>query len=115
MMPEDVEGSFDGGGSVRWEVIVEEDDDRQGHSVPHGATGRKSNGVDKRPGHGKYFRVVMKVPTAAGPRAAFLRQFNVPEVNGTIEVRLPLERIEKQIRVKWDADGPLPPATASST
>jgi hypothetical protein len=102
-MPDDVEGSFDGGGSVRWEVVVAEDDDRRGSSVPVEETGRKSKGVDKRAG--TYFRVLLKAPEEEPARQQFLDQF-APWVQGdTVEVRLPLSKTQaKQIRVKWDGD-----------
>ena len=111
-MPDDVEGSFDGGGSVRWQVVVEEDDGGQSESVPVGA-GRKSKGVEKKAK--KYFRVLMKAPTSQPERQQFLDQFAEWVKADTVEVRLPLsDEVEKQIRVKWDVNGPLSPTSPAS-
>jgi hypothetical protein len=116
-MPEDVGGNFDGGGSVHWEVITEEDDDSQAASDPHGKGGRKSRGVDKK--NKTYFRVIMRVPENPAQRQAFLRQFNVAESGGTVEVTLPIERrppnadTPKQITVTWNGNGPGGGATSA--
>jgi hypothetical protein len=98
-------GDFDGDGSVRWQVVVEEDDDRKGQSVPDGPGGRRTSGVEKR--CKTYFRVLMKAPADPHKRRAFLAQFNVPEDDGVVEVRLPIDKVSKQIQVKWDCDGPI--------
>ena len=108
-MPDDVEGSFDGGGSVRWQVVVEEDDGAQSESVPEGA-GRKSKGADKKAK--KYFRVLMKAPKSEPERQQFLDQFAEWVKNDTVDVRLPLsDEVEKQIRVRWDVNQPLSPTS----
>lgn len=104
-MPEGSGGDFDGDGSVRWEVITEEDDDGKGGSEPNPPIGRKSRGADKK--CKTYFRVVMKVPEDPEKRQTFLAQFNVPATGGEVEVRLPIEKVRKQIKVRWDADGPV--------
>ena len=101
-------GDFDGGGSVRWEVITYEDDG-QGMDVkgnkkkvveePFGGKGRRNGGCDKH--HHDDFRIILKVPKDPKQRAAFLRQFNVQEKDGLIEVRLPIARIEQQVMVRW--------------
>jgi hypothetical protein len=116
-MPEDIGGTFDGGGSVHWEVITEEDDDSQAASDPHGKAGRKSRGVDRR--NKTHFRVIMRVPSNPAQREAFLRQFNIaPSPGGTVEVTLPIEQrppnheAPKQVTVTWNGNGPQPPATS---
>lgn len=102
----DGEGIFDGDGSVRWTVVVDEDDDRKGESKPDGERGRRSKGVDKK--CKTYFRVVFKVPTDPAQKQAFLEQFSSFVVrDDEVEVRLPIAKVEEQIRVKWNADGPL--------
>ena len=102
----DAEGIFDGGGSVRWSVVVDEDDDRQSESKPEGPKGRKSKGVDKNPK--TYFRVIFRVPTDAAQRATFLAQFAGFVVDrNEVEVRLPIARVDDQIKVKWNGDGPV--------
>ena len=57
-MPDDVGGAFDGGGSVRWQVITREDDgsivDVRGNKFKvveeyhNGGKGRKNRGIDKQ-------------------------------------------------------------------
>lgn len=102
----DGQGAFDGDGSVRWEVVVDQDDDRKSESTPVDATGRKSKGVDKQ--HKTYFRVVFKVPEDAVQKQQFLSQFAGFVVSGNeVEVRLPILKTATQIKVKWDADGPI--------
>ncbi len=112
-MPEDIGGNFDGGGSVRWSVVVEEDDDRKGESKPEGDKGRKSSGVDKR--NKTYFRVVFKAPSNPAQRRTFLDQFASYVVSGDeVEVRLPIADVDKQIKVRWNGEGPVSkPASGS--
>ncbi len=109
----DGEGIFDGDGSVRWSVLVEEDDDRKGETKPEGDKGRRSTGVDKQ--CKTYFRVVFKVPTDPAQRQAFLDQFASHVVSGDeVEVRLPIAKVSRQIKVKWNGDGPVAKAGVRS-
>lgn len=96
-MPEDGEGNFDGGGSVRWEVNTADDDGDKFETHTDGVK-RDTKGVDKR--DGSRFKIVLKVPED-GSAAAFLAQFTVAPVDGKIEVFLNRERRDKQIRVQW--------------
>jgi hypothetical protein len=96
-MPDDGEGNFDGGGSVRWEVNTTDDDGDKFQTHTEGPK-RDTQGVDKQ--HGSQFKIVMKVPED-GSAAAFLAQFNVAPVDGRIEVSLNRERRAKQISVQW--------------
>ena len=101
-------GDFDGGGSVRWEIVTY-DDDGQGLDVrgkkmkvveePFGGKGRRNRGADKH--HDNDFRIILKVPEDPRQREVFLKQFNVPVAGGVIEVRLPIARIEQQVMVRW--------------
>jgi hypothetical protein len=101
-------GDFDGGGSVRWEIVTE-DDDGQGMDVrgrnmkvveePFGGRGKRNRGADRH--HHTDFRVILKVPRDPRQREAFLKQFNVPEKDGMIEVRLPIAKVDQQIMVRW--------------
>jgi len=107
-MPDDVGGVFDGGGSVRWEVITTDDDgdvlDVRGRKLKvveetyHGK-GRRNGGVDKQ--HHDDFRIILKVPEDRREREAFLAQFRVPETNGHVVIRLPIAKVLKQVQVKW--------------
>jgi hypothetical protein len=106
-------GDFSGDGSVRWEIVTSEDDgerlDVKGtkmkvvEEVYHGK-GRRNAGVDKH--HHDDFRIIMKVPEDARQRAAFLAQFKVQEESGYIEVRLPIDKVAKQVQVKWTDSKP---------
>lgn len=94
-------GDFDGGGSVRWQVVTIDDDGAKSETLPDGPTlgGRKSKGVDKA--DGKQFKVVFKVPDD-GSAPEFLAQFNVkPNEKNEIVVYLNREVRQKQIRVGW--------------
>ena len=112
-MPDDIGGVFDGGGSVRWEVTTSEDDgtivDVKGNRYKvveeyhNGDKGRRNRGVDKD--HAKDFRVIMKVPTNPEQRRRFLAQFQVPERDGHIEVRLPIDKVDHQLQVRWSDPG----------
>src|SRR5688572_14998777 len=104
MMPEEGGGDFDGGGSVRWEVVTVNDDGAKNESLPDGPgkKGRKSKGVDKA--DGTIFRIVLKVPED-GSAAAFLAQFNVKPDDGEIVIFLNREPRAKQIRVQWPTTG----------
>jgi hypothetical protein len=107
-MPDDVGGTFDGGGSVRWEVVTVDDDgevmDVRGRKFKvveetYHDKGRRNSGVDKH--HDRDFRIIMKVPEDRKEREAFLAQFKVLEQSGFVEVRLPIAKATKQVQIKW--------------
>jgi hypothetical protein len=101
-------GDFSGGGSVRWEVVTADDDgevlDVRGRKMKvveetYHDKGRRNRGVDRH--CGKDFRIRMRVPEDRKEREAFLAQFKVPERDGYVEVRLPIDKVDKQVQVKW--------------
>ena len=107
-MPDDVGGTFDGGGSVRWEVVTVDDDgevmDVKGRKLKvveetYRDRGRRNGGVDKR--HHRDFRVILRVPEDRKEREVFLAQFRVPEKDGYVELRLPIAKVPRQVQVKW--------------
>ena len=107
-MPDDVGGNFDGGGSVRWEVVTSDDDPTKYETKPtgNGNKGRKTNGVDKL--EGGVFKVTLKVPKD-GSAQTFLDQFKVQPVDGEIVLFLNREKRDKQIKVEW------PPSTSPAS
>lgn len=97
-MPNGSGGSFDGDGSVRWEVATADDMSKKSESLPYGDTGRKAKGADKQ--HGEYFKIALKVPND-GSRAAFLAQFNVAPEGDVITVYLKILKQPGQIGIDW--------------
>jgi hypothetical protein len=101
-MPEEIGGGFDGGGSVRWEVVTSDDDGGKYSTQPDPPPkkGRKTKGLDKH--DGQQFKIIIKAPR--GPaRAAFLKQFaDPPDKNDEIVLYLDRDKnSEKQIKVLW--------------
>jgi hypothetical protein len=119
-MPEDIGGGFDGGGSVRWEVVTSDDDPaKYATQEQHGETkkGRKTNGRDKH--DGKQFKIILKVPTDSSRAAEFLQQFANPVPNDAGEIVLFLDRDKneknaKQVRVLWEWKEPSSQVSQSS-
>lgn len=108
-MPEDIGGGFDGGGSVRWEVVTSDDDPTKYETKPEGPAkkGRKSKGVDQL--DGSQFKIILKVPRD-GSAAEFLDQFKVkPNSKNEIVLFVNREKRDEQVRVLWqweDDDAP---------
>jgi hypothetical protein len=101
------EGMFGGGGSVRWAVIVdddERDDPVKKTTFTTRAKGCRFKGVDKT--HSDDFVIAVKVPGIAN-RHEFIkwllddRQGRLLVRGGAARFRLPIQDDEKQISVRW--------------
>jgi hypothetical protein len=101
------EGSFAGGGSVRWAVTVdddERDDPVKKTTFTTRAKGCRFKGVDKT--HSDDFVIKVKVPSITS-RAEFVRwllddtQGRLGVRGGTASFRLPIRDDDKQISVRW--------------
>jgi hypothetical protein len=114
-MPDESIGSFDGGGSVRWEVVTGEDDATKAETLPSGNTkiGRKNVGADKR--HGEFFQVDILVPQRDPEK--FLAQFTGKPIDTqygrAIRLYLPIEKVKNQIIVDWGESVKLPGTVGS--
>jgi len=107
-------GTFDGDGSVRWEVHTSSDSetDHQGRrcKVIDAARedrpqGRRNAGVD-RYGRGE-FTITLKLPEAERERAVFLRQFTKRAVRGdVVVVTVPIAKVRNQVEIQWDGSDP---------
>ena len=103
--------TIDGDGSVRWEVVNVEDDDRRSEAMPFGSKGRRTKGVDRK--HGRFFRIDLIVPAVW--TGEFARQFRDGNMKPgeTISLYLPIEKVDRQIAVHWSEEyEPAPPATS---
>lgn len=116
-MPEGSGGSFDGDGSVQWEVNTSDDDATKAETLPfgEGKKGRKNKGADKT--HGKYFQIDMLVPAEPGEAQKFLAQFTgkpIKTKNGdAIRVYVPVEKRPEQIDIDWGASVKYPGSAGS--
>jgi len=107
-------GTFDGDGSVRWEVHTSEDaeHDHRGNkwkcvdaAREDRPRGRRNAGVDKF-GRGD-FTITLKVPEANPQRAEFLRQFSRRAVRGDeVVITLPVAKVRNQVGIQWDGSDP---------
>jgi hypothetical protein len=100
------EGNFGGGGSVRWSVIVDDDereDPQKKTEFKECERGCEAHGVDKV--HDPDFLVAVRVPgiTTTGDFLKWLRrQGNLSVQNGAATFRLPIRDDDaKQISVRW--------------
>lgn len=100
-------GSFDGDGSVQWEVVNLEDEITKSEALPYGDLGRRTKGADKV--HGDFFQVDFIVPnqwtdqfTAQFTGASGLKPGQV------VSVYLPIEQVPKQLGIHWSL-GIVPP------
>jgi hypothetical protein len=102
-MPDENGGTFDGGGSVQWEVNTREDDATKAETLPYGEDkkGRKNKGADKT--HGNYFQIDLLVPAIG--REQFLAQFTGRPIKtkhgDAIRLYLAVEKRTGQIDIDW--------------
>jgi len=100
-------GTFDGDGSVQWEVVTVDDEVRKSEALPYGDDGRRTKGADKR--HGEFFRIDLIVPKVWSDQ--FAEQFTDgkgKKPGETITIYLPIEKVPRQIEVHW-SQGIIPP------
>jgi hypothetical protein len=106
-MADDNGGTFGGDGSVRWE-IVSGDEIKTSDSSPepaaskyrilrrNGPNGTRCVGLDNR--IGKEFVISVRPPTGVSAKD-FIARFQVK--GGRVLIRLPIEKVGKQIKVRW--------------
>jgi hypothetical protein len=114
-MPDENGGTFDGGGSVQWEVNTFDDDATKAETLPYGEEkkGRKNKGADKH--HGNYFQIDLLVPEAESEK--FLAQFTGRPVQTkygqAIRLYLRVEKRTGQIDIDWGKSVKLPGSAGS--
>jgi hypothetical protein len=97
------EGQFGGDGSVKWTIDNSNDDPGKFSHVPPsvGNPSRKVSGVDQT--YGDNFVVSFRPP--AGMTAAqfktHLETGGLTIVGGRVELRVPIEKLARQIVVSW--------------
>ena len=100
-------GSFDGDGSIRWEVTTVEDEISKIEEKGHGQKGRKCKGADII--HGEFFKLDFIVPEVWTDK--FLEQFaGAPgrKAGDVVTIYLPVLKVPKQIELHW-SKGIVPP------
>jgi len=106
-------GTFDGDGSVQWEVVTVDDEIRKSEAVPYGDDGRRTKGADKR--HGDYFRIDFVVPkTWTDPFTAQFADARGKKPGEVVTIYLPIERVPRQIEVHW-SQGIIPDGGTTQT
>ena len=101
------EGIFSGGGSVRWAVIIdddERDDPVKKTTFTERPKGCRFKGVDKH--HADDFTIAVKVPNISS-RQDFIKwllddeQGRLTVRGGAARFRLPIRNDDRQISVRW--------------
>jgi hypothetical protein len=111
-MSDDNGGNFSGDGSVRWEIVSGDKIEASSGALKKALktvtgparvvqrqepSGARCMGLDHR--IGERFVVSVRPPTDM-PAAQFIKKF-VKVKNGRVHFELPIERVSKQIMIRW--------------